>query len=281
MKKLLTALTLSCFALTANAEYQIRIPLEQAQGGQLPNGSIKFKSSWEHAPAIYGDWVDQGLPYDCNNWYPAQITVPKDQPFTQTATDCSQDQTRTAQDQEVNLLYGVSRAKGEPYTQSRTITVSSTRDSVGTQGPWEQFADERGLSKTWNDLIWAAQGLSYLPNAPYPITSVYRLYLYRNQLTNVDGLSNLTSVAILYLYGNQLTNVDGLSNLTSVGYLYLYRNQLTSVNGLANVKVSNKIMVDETYSGPKLAANARFCTDNPDSVFPLGYAQKSQLCESP
>lgn len=44
MKKLLTALTLSCFALTANAEYTLKIPLEQAQGGFLPNGSIKLKA---------------------------------------------------------------------------------------------------------------------------------------------------------------------------------------------------------------------------------------------
>ena len=302
-KSILTSLTALAIS-TAQAGFIIKTPLEQAQGGQLPNGSIRITSNWSNAPTVYGEWIDQGQPYDCNNWFPADSTVPMDETFTQTATDCSQDQTRTAQDQEVETISGIVRDKGSPYNQQRTITASSTRDSVGTlMSSWEQFAQEKGLSKTWNDLKWSAQGLSYLPNAPYPITSANNLFLKNNQLTNVDGLSNLTSVVNFTLNNNQLTNVDGLSNLTSVGTLYLYQNQLTNVNGLsnltsannlflmnnqltnvnglANVKVSNNIIVDATYSGPKLAANTRFCTDNPDSVFPSGYAKKSQLCESP
>ena len=322
---ILATAALSIISIT-QAEYILKIPMEKGQGGQLPNGSIRFTSNWSNAPTVYGEWIDQGQPYDCNNWFPADSTVPMDETFTQTATDCSQDQTRTAQDQEVETISGIVRDKGSPYNQQRTITASSTRDSVGTlMSSWEQFAQEKGLSKTWNDLRWSAQGLSYLPNAPYPITSVGNFYLDNNQLTNVNGLSNLTSAKTLYLNNNQLTNVNGLSNLTSAKTLYLnknqltnvnglsnltsannlfldnnqltnvdglsnltsannlllYQNQLTNVNGLANVKVSNNIIVDATYSGPKLAANTRFCTDNPDSVFPSGYAKKSQLCESP
>ncbi|MEJ2497166.1 MAG: cadherin domain-containing protein, partial [Sulfurovaceae bacterium] len=63
-------------------------------------------------------------------------------------------------------------------------------------------------------------------------------YLYGNNLTNVDGLSNLKSVGNnLYLYSNQLTNVDGLGALETVGReLRLDENQLTNVNGLSSLK---------------------------------------------
>ncbi len=74
-------------------------------------------------------------------------------------------------------------------------------------------------------------GLSNLKNVGYD------LYLYNNQLANVDGLTNLTSVgSSLRLDGNQFSNVDGLSNLTNVGYhFYLNNNQLTNVNGLSSL----------------------------------------------
>jgi hypothetical protein len=66
----------------------------------------------------------------------------------------------------------------------------------------------------------------------------YGLYLDKNSLTNVDGLSNLKSIGdYLYLYNNQLTNVDGLSKLETVGYdLRLENNQLTNVNGLSSLR---------------------------------------------
>ena len=68
------------------------------------------------------------------------------------------------------------------------------------------------------------------------LRSVYDLHLNNNQLTNVDGLSKLETVTSydFRLENNQLTNVNGLSSLKSVGrYFYLYNNQLTNVNGLS------------------------------------------------
>ena len=204
MNKIIIASIFFIFATLANAEYMIKIPLEQAQGGHLPNNSIVFVSSTEVVP----ETPVKHEPVDC-------LTNPTD----------------------------------NPQLCEKSLTA------------WEQFASVNGLSNTWNwiDLQWGYKGLSYLPNAPYPITSVGNLYLSENQLTNVDGLSAITSAVGIYLNGNPLTNVDGL----------------------ANVRVSDYIIVDSTYSGPKLAANTRFCTLNRNSVFPVWNAQKSQLCESP
>ena len=66
----------------------------------------------------------------------------------------------------------------------------------------------------------------------------YGLYLDRNSLTNVDGLSNLKSVGgHFYLYSNQLTNVDGLNKLGSVSSDFrLDANRLTNVNGLNSLR---------------------------------------------
>lgn len=44
MKKIIATLILSGTTIIANAGYTLKIPLEQAQGGFLPNGSISIKS---------------------------------------------------------------------------------------------------------------------------------------------------------------------------------------------------------------------------------------------
>lgn len=246
MKKIIIPFMLALTSSMANAEYLIKIPLEQAQGGQLPNNSIVFVSSTEVVP----ETPVKHEPVDC-------LTNPTD----------------------------------NPQLCEKSLTA------------WEQFADAQNpqLPKTWNDLNWEKKGLSYLPNEPYPITSVSDLNLGNNQLTNVDALSNLTSVGYLgftmnkiknvdglinlthvnylSLDYNQLENVDGLSNLKSANNLYLTENPLKNIDGLANVKVTSMIVVDATYSGKKLKADTIFCTYNPDEVF--WDAQRSDLCESP
>ena len=114
------------------------------------------------------------------------------------------------------------------------------------------------------------------------LTSVANhLLLYGNQLTNVDGLAELTNVgSSLYLYNNQLTNVNGLSKLQTVGSsLYLHNNAITDLTGLSNVNVGGIISIDSSYSGPKLAADSRFCTLNSAAKFDTSYGQKSQICE--
>lgn len=168
---------------------------------------------------------------------------------------------------------------------------------------WEEFAEVKGLTKNWTNLIWSVKGLTEIPSNPFPLKIVQTINLGNNNLINASGLSNVTHIGNLYFQNNQienvdffinltsingiaslnnnkLTNVDGFINLTSVGNnLYLSDNPLTSIDGLRNIQVGGRIEIDETYSGKKLPADSRFCTLN--SRFGFGYAQKSQLCESP
>lgn len=52
IKTILSTLILATISLTASAEYIIKMPLEVAQGGTLPNGSIKIVSSTPVAPPV-------------------------------------------------------------------------------------------------------------------------------------------------------------------------------------------------------------------------------------
>ncbi|MBX9838615.1 MAG: hypothetical protein K2X69_09930 [Silvanigrellaceae bacterium] len=104
------------------------------------------------------------------------------------------------------------------------------------------------------------------------------MYIQFNKLTNINGLINLTNIQILYMNDNQLTNVDGLINLMNINDIQMQNNNISNINGLANLKVSTRINIDSTYSGPKLASDTRFCSLNTPEVFTIGYAQKTQLC---
>ncbi|WP_241471555.1 hypothetical protein [Pseudomonas aeruginosa] len=292
MKRIaLTTLTLLAVA-TASGEYTVKVPLETNQGGSLPNGSILLGSpstetqeptpeNWQPYEPAYTAWVNQGEPYGCTNWTPDVATITLGEEFEQTATDCQQDQTRSRQEREQETTTLAIRDIGTPTIENQTITGIDTRESTGTMKTWEIFADERGLSKNWNNLNWGYANLTSLPDAPYPLTTVNELYLHVNNLSSAEGLSNITNIFSLDIRENQLTNVDWLSNLTYAGVISIWNNStpLTNINGLRNVEIGITIRLDP-YSGPKLPANSRFCTLNAESKFYSGMAKKSELCEA-
>jgi len=244
----LTALAILSLS-TAQADYKVVVPLEISNSGVLENGSIKFSDSqnesWSKITPLTSDWSNTGKPSNCTNWSPEPSTVNIDESFTQTATDCEQEQTRTVQEREQETTSLAIRNVGSPTSEYRTTVGTDTRDSKGTMEGWEAFADARKLSKQWNDLPWYTSDLTEIPYVPYPQTTADYIYLSGNQLANVNGFKNLTSVNYLYLNDNQLTNIDGLRNLTSVNTLYLYQNKLSNVDALINLTSVQTLNIGE------------------------------------
>ncbi|MDM9592928.1 hypothetical protein QU617_06285 [Pseudomonas guariconensis] len=133
---LLAALTVGA----THAEFIMKIPMEHAKGGPLPNGSINITpripglpvENWQPAEPIYSEWVNVGSVSGCSNWAPAASTILKDEAFNQTATDCNQYQTRTIQSREQETTTLAYRDVGEPVTIGQNITINSSRTATGT-----------------------------------------------------------------------------------------------------------------------------------------------------
>ena len=132
MKKMIYIPFLLLIGGMANAEYIITVPLTKSGGGALSDDSINITSDWQNSSTEYGQWTNTGEVYGCSNWSPLTSSITIGQSFTQTATDCSQNQVRTAQDQEVERISGIVQNKGASYIETQTITASDTRASVGT-----------------------------------------------------------------------------------------------------------------------------------------------------
>jgi len=90
-------------------------------------------SSWKPYEPITGEWTVSGGVYGCSNWSPATSSYLEGKTFTQSATDCKQDQVRTAQDREIDEVSGKIRLVGAPYEQTQTLVASDTRTVTGTQ----------------------------------------------------------------------------------------------------------------------------------------------------
>lgn len=123
---------------------------------------------------------------------------------------------------------------------------------------WNSFFMSNGISNNWKLFSAVGKNLSSLPIEPFPLTSMSSVFLGNNKLTHVDSLSNLDNIN---------------------GTLSLSMNPITNLNGIKNIKVGTRVIIEPTYSGPKLPANSRFCMLNDPSIFYVGYAQKDQLCE--
>lgn len=179
---IIAALTMLTLGAT-QAEYTVKIPLEQNQGGSLPSGTISIKNitpqapieSWMPTTPFYTEWVNDGEPFDCTNWSPDANTVTIGQAFTQTATDCEQPQTRTRQEREQETTTLAYRDVGLPIIENQTIAATDTRKSIGSLIP-ANVSDKECLynANLYNITMWDGQfkRAFWGSRTPIPISEV-------------------------------------------------------------------------------------------------------------
>ena len=106
--------------------------------------------------------------------------------------------------------------------------------------------------------------------------------------SDLDNYIGLTSVnGDLFLHSNQLTNVNGLSNLTNIsGYFYLYQNSnLVDLSGLQNITtLGGKIYINNHPSQftTKIPTGSWLCNIAQQSKFDTryGFLSQTDACES-
>jgi|SRR3989344_2788824 len=263
----IAALTMLTLGAT-QAEYTLKIPLEQNQGGNLPNGSIIIKkhieiTKWEPYIAEYSEWVNQGSVYNCN-WLPSTDNFYIEEHVTQTSNDCKQEQIRSVLLREINSS-GEIRTVGSPFYETQEVTIGrSTRFERGTGTSWGLFARHYFPNKynhyiipDFNNLDWSNSSIRMLPQEFYP----------RVIINNIN-LSN-----------NRIEIITSLISLREVNFLDLSGNPLHSLFGIENIIIGSEIRISPSYSGNKINSQSRFCMLNNASKFPAGYAQKTQLCQ--
>ena len=132
MKKIIiSSLTVLSVGI-AHAAYIVKVNLDK---------DVTFYQ-WSDDVPVLGPWVNSGAVYDCSNWTPFVETMKIGQSFTQTASDCKQNQTQTAQNREVDSVTGTVRDKGLPYTNTKSIQASDTRLAIGTLETWNAIAPD-------------------------------------------------------------------------------------------------------------------------------------------
>lgn len=186
---------LSVLTITAQAEYNIKIPMEE--------GLINFKSKpkpiekWEPVDAIYSNWSQNGAIYDCN-WTPASSTVLKDDSLTQTATSCKQDQTRTKQEREQEVSSLEYRNVGMPITETKTNTIpasgnNSIRTITGTANCLylnSRLKESYWLSGYNGNYVVYVNGAMIASGNGYGMSSVYSAGKLYNRGTTVKETTN-------------------------------------------------------------------------------------------
>lgn len=145
MKKLI----LACCIISAMgfnfAEYTIKLPLEKDGGGNLPTGSIIMSpmneiENWISSDPYFTSWTNVNGPYDCSNWAPDPSGITIGIEYTQTATDCSQLQTRSRQEREQEINTLAYRDVGTPIDENQTVSATDTRLAIGSMENWINIA---------------------------------------------------------------------------------------------------------------------------------------------
>lgn len=117
------AVAVSLFSPSLMAENIIRVSVPVA---------YKPNENWAPIEPTFTDWANLGSPQNCTDWSPLPSFISEGVSFTQTATDCQQEQTRTRQEREQESTSLVVRDNGAPTTETRTVSATSTRSAIGT-----------------------------------------------------------------------------------------------------------------------------------------------------
>lgn len=112
---------------------------------------VQFLDKWVSTSPTYTAWVNDGPAYSCTNWSPSPSTVNAGVSFTQTATNCSQNQKRYRQNREVSVVTGNIRNLGTPIAEYRTLSNrTSTRIAVGSKISEVCYVNSPGLKTSGN-----------------------------------------------------------------------------------------------------------------------------------
>lgn len=124
------------------------------------------KETWVAAAAVYGNWTNSSALYSCSNWSPAGSAYTYSASFTQTATNCSLNQTRSAQAREQETTTGAYRNVGSATTESRTLaSQTATRPYAVTIGAWQNNGAVAGCSNWSPDPSTVNSGTAFTQTA--------------------------------------------------------------------------------------------------------------------
>ena len=101
---------------------------------------------------VLGPWINSGVATNCSNWSPDPSTVNAGVAFTQTATNCTQGQTRnrTEEYQEDGNVVPVSST-----SEKQTISATSTRSATGTKADYINDANNYAACEMLMDDMWS------------------------------------------------------------------------------------------------------------------------------
>jgi hypothetical protein len=135
IKTSVIALSLLSLTAIANAEntnrYQVMYGPKEISGENI---TFEKTGKWIKAPAQESAWTNVGQPTGCSAWSPDPSTMALGTNFTQSATNCTQEQTRTVQEREQNDYTLQYRNVGSNKTENQTLTNQTiTRQAAGTK----------------------------------------------------------------------------------------------------------------------------------------------------
>ena len=140
----LVATLLTIGSIQSHAAYNVIINVPDVN-------MIKMVKIVEHTPFI-GEWIDKGAPTNCSAWSPLAATIKKDQVFEQ-SSNCSQEQTRTIEEQVKNIDTGVISKTGNKTEEVQTINVVKKQSAVGTKTGVKQCV----YNPNWGAGFWVEQ----------------------------------------------------------------------------------------------------------------------------
>jgi len=199
INKLFVAISIAICGLQSNAAYEVIINVPEVN-------MIKMIKIVPHDPLV-GDWINKGEEKNCSAWTPNANTITKNQIFEQTST-CSQEQTRTIEQQVKNLDTGVITKTGESSEELQTISVTKKQSATGTKATVKQCV----YGSTWGNGFWLEK----------PDNTVYFIWYGPSSSSGEHVSRTLPNLNTLYTEGGYTYSRGNYNSTSGVSGKYYY-----------------------------------------------------------
>lgn len=126
---------------------------------------------WTATTATYSAWGNTSVAYNCSNWAPSPWAYSGRTQFTQTASNCVVDQSRTRQDRQIEATSKAIRNVGAVVTETQTVGgQSSSRSYLHDFNDWWDVGGYYNCSAWTPDASTVDSGTAFTQTANCTIT---------------------------------------------------------------------------------------------------------------
>lgn len=138
---------------------------------------------------------------------------------------------------EVMMRKALNKSPSEQFKSSELESIHTLKIMGGTHAAIDESIESTNHTDSYEigGEVYTDRGsIKNLDDLKY-FTSLRKLIVSYNSITDISGITNLKTLETIGLYCNDIADISPLSGLTDLKFLYIYNNRITDISPLSQL----------------------------------------------